>query len=297
MNLEIDMETIVKDVLSEEQDKINMLPEYVERHTADLIREEMENFEYQIKSRGKDYYEKGNIKSLVKHGDSYYAKVNGTRVYDIKIYVDPVNDYVHCECDCPYEWECKHEYAVLMAILNKDYNEVQLKREINKKKISLEELIKLIPADDLKNYILSPIGKDYVCFETEHLEENFAKYIPIQSYEYYYNNLYNALVIDGYDNGLLSEYIKNIKTLLNSKKYIEVFSIIKSIIEASHDTNHLDKWDQLIEEFPLLGMHLRIVYRKANNELKNTIDKWTDNLISNEFYNNIYLEDIILSIK
>lgn len=295
MNLEIDMDKITEEVLKEKE--TNMLPEFIEKHVEDLIKEEMNEFEYQIKSRGKDYYEKGKIKSLIKNGNMYIAKVNGTEVYDVRIFVDPVNEYIHCECDCPYEWECKHEYAVMLAILNKEYSEVELKPEISKKKISIEELIKLIPAEDLKNYILSPIGKDYVCFETEHLEENFAKYIPIQSYEYYYNNLYNSLIIEGYDNCLLSEYMRNIKSLLNSKKYVEVFSIIKAIIEASNDINHIDKWDELIEKFPLIGMNLRITYRKATNELKNTIDKWISKLESEDYYNNIYLEDIVLTIK
>ena len=170
MNLEIDMDEIVEEVLNEKE--TNMMPEFIEKHVEELIKEEMNEFEYQIKSRGKDYYEKGKIKSLIKNGNMYIAKVNGTEVYDVRIFVDPVNEYIHCECDCPYEWECKHEYAVMLAILNKEYSEVELKQEISKKKISIEELIKLIPAEDLKNYILSPIGKDYVCFETEHLEEN-----------------------------------------------------------------------------------------------------------------------------
>ena len=44
-------------------------------------------------------------------------------------------------------------------------------------------------------------------------------------------------------------------------------------------------------------MNLRITYRKATNELKSAIDKWISKLESEDYYNNIYLEDIVLTIK
>lgn len=294
MNIEIDAEKLLEEIETEETE---MLPEFVEKQIEELVNMEMEEFQYQIQQRGKEYYEKGNVKSLVRTGDTFIAKVEGSEMYNVKVHIDTEGDYVHYQCDCPYEWPCKHEYAVLMAILNKDYSAVELKQEIKKHNLTTEELIKLIPAEELKNYILSPIGKDYVCFEIEHLEESFAKYIPIQSYEYYYNNLYNALTIEGYETRLLNDYLRSLKTIINSKKYVEAFSIIRAIIEATNDTGHLDKWDSLIDAFPVIGMHLRIVYRKSSNELRNAIDKWINKLETNDYHNNIYLEDIILTIK
>ena len=297
MNLEIDMEKIAEEVIEENQTETEMLPEFLKKETVRLIKDEMEEFEYQIQNRGKDYFSKGRVKSLVKSGNTYIAKVSGTTDYDVKISIDVDDEYVHYECDCPYEWPCKHEYAVMLAILNKEYSEVELKPEIEKKTLTIEELIKLIPAEDLKNYIITSLPTRAVRFEKELLEEKFAKYIPIQSYEYYYNKLYNSIILDYNYDFILSEYIKTIKSLLNAKKYVEVFSIIKAIIEVSNDTKQLEKWNKLNELFPLIGMNLRIVYRKSSDDQKNIINKWIEKLESNDYYENIYLEDIVLTIK
>ena len=297
MNLEIDMEKIVDEVIEENNTETEMLPEFVKKETVRLIKDEMEEFEYQIQNRGKDYFTKGKVKSLVKSGNTYIAKVSGTTDYDVKVSVDVDDEYVHYECDCPYEWPCKHEYAVMLAILNKEYSEVELKPEIEKKTLTIEELIKLIPAEDLKNYIITSLPTRDVRFEKDSIEEKFAKYIPIQSYEYYYNKLYNSIILDYNYDFILNEYIKNIKSLLNAKKYVEVFSIIKAIIEVSNDTKQLEKWDKLNELFPLIGMNLRIVYRKSSDDQKSIINKWIEKLGSNDYYENIYLEDIVLTIK
>lgn len=297
MNLEIDIEKIADEVIEENNTETEMLPEFVKKETVRLIKDEMEEFEYQIQNRGKDYFKNGKVKSLAKSGNTYIAKVSGTTDYDVKVSVDVDDEYVHYECDCPYEWPCKHEYAVMLAILNKEYSEVELKPEIEKKTLTIEELIKLIPAEDLKNYIITSLLTRDVRFEKDSIEEKFAKYIPIQSYEYYYNKLYNSIILDYNYDFILSEYIKNIKSLLNAKKYVEVFSIIKAIIEVSNDTKQLEKWDKLNELFPLIGMNLRIVYRKSSDDQKSIINKWIEKLESNDYYENIYLEDIVLTIK
>ena len=44
-------------------------------------------------------------------------------------------------------------------------------------------------------------------------------------------------------------------------------------------------------------MYLRVTYRKCNQNLKGIIKEWIKKLESNNFYNNFYLEDIILQIN
>ena len=297
MNLEIDMKELVEEAEKEIKEETEMLPEFVSKEIVRLIKEEMEEFEYQIQNRGKDYYSKGRVSSLVKSGNTYIAKVSGTNEYDVKISVDVEDEYVHYECDCPYEWPCKHVYATMLGILNKNYSEVELKPEIEKNSLNTIDLIKLIPAEELKKYIIDSIYSKDVRIEKIPLEEKFAKYIPIQSYEYYYNKLYNSIILGYCNDFILSDYLKTIKSLLGAKKYVEVFSIIKAIIEVANDTKLIDKWNKLDESFPLIGMNLRIIYRKSSDDLKNTIDKWISKIEAEEYYNNIYLEDVILCIK
>ena len=44
-------------------------------------------------------------------------------------------------------------------------------------------------------------------------------------------------------------------------------------------------------------MLLRIVYRKADENTKKDVLEWQDKLKKDNYYNNYYLEDVILSLK
>lgn len=142
--------------------------------------------------------------------------------------------------------------------------------------------------------MLSVVGRDYVCFELEHLEENFRKYLPRQSYEYYYNNLYNSLVLNGYNE---IKYTTIARDLINCGEYQEAFYTVKAIIEAAKDVDILTKWDDLLNCFPTIGRLLRIIYRKDDNNIKSNINEWVQKLEENNYYDSLYLEDVILSIK
>ena len=119
-----------------------------------IIDEQLKNFQHQIIKRGKDYYKAGNVIQVIKNKNTFIAKVEGTDYYEVKITIDKDSKTLSCNCDCPYEFLCKHEYAVLLAIKNKKYIEKELKEEIVKNNITLNELIQNIPADELKQYIL-----------------------------------------------------------------------------------------------------------------------------------------------
>lgn len=183
---------------------------------------------------------------------------------------------------------------MLLAIKNNEYNKTELKPFIKKNEYTIQRLIELIPAEELKKYMLSEEGKDYVCFEIEHFENHFTNYLPRQTYEFYYNNLYNSLLLDGYKE---NTYINTARSLINSGEYKEAFYAIKSIIEAANDTKVLNKWNDLIDNFPTIGMILRIIYRKSDNNVKVEIDEWLEKLKNNNYYDSLYLEDIVLTIK
>jgi len=160
----------------------------------DILSELDDDFSYQIKERGKRYYKDGNIVQCCKANNKYYAKVRGTNEKPYFINVE-INEYgIEYNCTCPCDFPCKHEYAVLIAISNKEYETIELKEEIEEKKNSLQNILKNIPAEEIKEYLLSPKGIDYVCFEINSFECYFRKYYPKQSYEFYYNNLFNFIL-------------------------------------------------------------------------------------------------------
>ena len=255
------------------------------------------DFSNQIKERGKKYYYNGNVESVYKNNNKYIAKVYGAsnQLYDVQIIItDEKNaDYL---CSCPCDFPCKHEYAVIMAIANSDYIEVELKPQIKEKAASLKEIIEKIPAEEIKNYMLSPKGIDHIAIEMGAFSEYFRKYYPKQGYEFYYNNLYNDLVLANNCLEKVDSYIASARQYIFGNEFEESFKIVKSIIEAYHDSNRLNFDDYVFELINKLGMILRITWRKATDDIKEEIKEWIGNLKNKAYYNNYYLEDLIFSL-
>ena len=263
----------------------------------DFLMEVEDDFDYQIKERGKKYYNSGNVLKVVKNGSHYYAKVKGSSITPYTVNITNDENGIDYECDCPYDFPCKHEYAALIAISNGEYEQIELKPEIREKKASLQSMIETIPADEIKNYLLSPKGLDYVCFEMESFEEYFRKYLPKQKYDFYYNNLYNELVLNDDGNFYIKDYLSRVKQYIDNNDFPEGYKIIKSIIEAYNDSNKLNIDDTIVDSLPKIGMLLRVIYRKCDPVTKDNINKWIENLERNNYYNNYYLEDIIVSLE
>ncbi len=277
-------------------DKIN--PEEVYYDEEELYETLSKDFSYQIKERGKEYYYNDNVKNVYKTNNKYIAKVSGNaaKPYDIQIVVTD-EDTAHYECSCPCTYPCKHEYAVLMAISNFEYSEVELKTPIKEKENNLRTIIKEIPAEEIKNYLLSPKGLNNVDFDMEAFSEYFRKYYIKQNYEFYYNNLYNELVLDGMYISKINSYIDRARQYLLGNDFEESFKIVKSIIEAYNDSKRLNFDDYVFEVINKLGMILRISYRKAESNIKAEIKEWANKLEEKNYYNNYYLEDLILNLK
>ncbi len=250
-----------------------------------------------IQERGEDYYYKNYVQSVYKSDNKYIAKVKGSIDKPYTVNISLYEDDIDVDCTCPCDFPCKHEYAVMMAIANKEYEEVSLMKPIKELDIDLLSLINAIPAEELKSYLLSPVGMDKVVFETTALNNYFRGYLPKQSYEYYYNNLYNNILLNNEYEDTIKDYISRVKQYISCNIYGEVFKIVKSIIEAYNGTDRLNYDDYFIDILPALGMYFRIAYRKADEHIRNTILEYIHNLENKNYYDNVYLEDIILSIR
>ena len=245
-------------------------------------------FDETIIERGEAYYQDGRVIHCTKLGDLYVAKVEGSEDYTVRIQQN--GNELDMSCDCPYEGNCKHEYAVLLAIDNEEYDIKELKPYIARNDIEVKDLIKKIPAEELKKYMVD--NTDGYYFDIESLEKEFIKYVPKQEYDYYYNNLYNKFLLEDDPWDEYDKYIDSLRRLLDSGNYEEAYYIIKTIIEVSHDLD-LD----IIYDYPELGMYLRIVYRKSNKSFKKVIEKYIMTLIFARYYDNCFLEDMIVHIN
>lgn len=251
------------------------------------------DFSSEIMTRGNKYYVDGNVLQCFKVNDGFIAKVKGSadKIYTVHINIYPLDEYVEYECDCPYEDNCKHEYATLIAINYGDYEIANLKPEITEKSESILNIIKSVPAEEIKEYLLTSNDKDLINSISFH--DYFRKYFPIQEYNFYYNNLYNALILSTNYKNILDDYLNRVNQYISSKEFSEAYKILKAIIEAYNESKKLNYNEEVVELLSKLGMFLRVVKRKGDNTLKQEITTWANNLK----YDNYYLEDILLSIN
>ncbi|MBR6948717.1 MAG: hypothetical protein IKH54_00850 [Bacilli bacterium] len=247
-------------------------------------------FSDEIISRGEKYYDEGRVSKVTKLGNVFVASVSGSDDYTVRVVANDSETLM--SCDCPYEDNCKHEYATLLAIENNDYEEKELRPYVPAKRLSEEDLIKKIPAEALKKYILSDRGLANTDFDMDDLEKTFIEYVPKQEYDYYYNNLYNSYLLKDEFFELYDSYYDEIRLFIDSTDYLQAFNVIKAIIEVSHDLD-ID----IVPDLPELGMYLRIAYRKASKEIKKEIEKYVMSLIFHQYYNNCYLEDMIVHMN
>ncbi len=291
MALEIDVNGLFQDIIKEK--KKDAKPEDVLYYVED-------DFSSVIKKRGEDYYKNGKIEYCYKYNDKYIAKVKGYDdeyevTFEKEVNEDSDEISYNYSCDCPCEFPCKHEYAVALAISGGEYTEKELKENISRINYNMLEIIKRVPAEELKAIMTTDEGINNYSFNYSFFEKAFIKYLPKQKYEYYYNNLYNDITIYGSSNKT-NTYLLEAKSYIDSKEYIESFKILKAIIEVHKDLNKLS--DELFtNKLSNIGMYLRISYRKGDTELKNTIEDWIKTLEEKDFSDNVYLEDVILTIK
>ena len=159
------------------------------------------------------------------------------------------------------------------------------------------DVLKEIPASDIKEFLLSKEGREKFVIDNDVFEKRFIKYIPVQSYDYYYNNLFNDVVLEGPKNERLSEYFELVVDYFSNQMYEEVFKIMKAVIEVYHDTDNMYSKDFIVDIFPKLAMFIRVVFKNCNQELKNVILDWSIDIENNNYYNSIFLRDVIEGIR
>ena len=92
---------------------------------------------------------------------------------------------------------------------------------------------------------------------------------------------------------MVDSYITKIRQYISNQEFEESFKILRSIINAYNDTNKLNFDDYIINQFANIGMLLRIINRKCDERTKQDIHSWIIELESENYYNNLYLEDIV----
>jgi len=74
-------------------------------------------FSQKIIQRGYDYYKDGRVKYVIKVGDLLYGTVSGNFDYYVRVDLGEEETI----CNCPYDGDCKHAVALILAYKNKEY--------------------------------------------------------------------------------------------------------------------------------------------------------------------------------
>ncbi len=76
-------------------------------------------------NKGKDYYKSGCVKKIIKNGNIFEGKVEGSSLY--KVSLDISDDELEFNCSCPYsnsfDGICKHSVAFGLAVLDGKFDE------------------------------------------------------------------------------------------------------------------------------------------------------------------------------
>lgn len=99
----------------------------------------------------------------------------------------------------------------------------------------------------------------------------------------------------------IDDLTKKMRKYTAIKDYEQLFIIFASTIDALtdaiNDTNFDVCEERLIEIYNKLIIYARISYRKCSIELKEKYNIWLKKYDDNNYYNDVYLEDVLLSIK
>lgn len=260
-----------------------------------LIKKYEDLFEKQIIYRGKEYHQNGMVRKVFKSGNTYISKVAGSYRNEYTIHIEIDKNGIEMHCDCPYHDNCKHEYATLMAIDNKEYKAIKLLPVEEPEEINISELMKAIPEEKLKKYIAECFEIDDEMYKDDFIEE-FEVYLPEKPREYFYNTLFNEFQLETFSYNF-GKFIKLAEKSLEYKKYQYAFLIVASIIEAYKDSQYEDKQKVVFINYNTFATIIRIAKRKGNKTLQAGIQKWIESLKNKNYYDDIYLEDMIEMIK
>lgn len=160
------------------------------------------------------------------------------------------------------------------------------------------DLLKSISDNELKNFIIEFVeNEESIYYLEDKIKEKFFSHLPKNSKEYYYNKLYNSIVINNeLSEILVNENVREITKYIDCKDYEQAFVIISALIDSINDTNIEIESTNLINIYLKIGIFARISYRKGNESVKIQINEWIDKYKQKEFNNNVYLEDFMMNI-
>lgn len=212
-----------------------------------MLKNFKEIFDEEILERGYDYYLDDRVIKIIKTNDGYEAKVEGNRRYNVLLEIKD-HEIIGLSCDCPCEFYCKHEAALIYAIENGD-EVIDQQVENN----DLRKLINCIPVDELPKIIEEACLNDNTLFQQLAIRYNhdltlkqkqgireMLYNINQTEYNYFYSD---DDYIDYVDE--LEKFIRNqVSDLINNQKLDFGYEMLKEAISEAvkYDVDDYEYW-------------------------------------------------------
>lgn len=210
-----------------------------------------EYFEDKILKRGYNYYKEGKVISINKLKKDIIANVEGTNTYKVKISMED-KECIKMKCNCPYEYPCKHEAAVLYKLkLEEVKNSIASKTDIFNNEQELEKILN----NEIDNF------KKMNCCEVITEEELYLilkKYIKI------------ILKLED-DDMKYSCFIKTVNWIRENKK--SIVYLYSTLLDIEDEENYCDLEDELEFEMylnPYKSALYENIFKDFTNILENT---------------------------
>lgn len=169
------------------------------KEKINIYSEDINNlFDKNMIVRGINYFNNGVIDNLKESNNVYYSTLKNIDNYHIKIELNDKNEIKTMHCDCPYEGNCKHEYAVILKIKEKNY-----KNNIELEKLDKDELYNISINDiDLVIDILKNTNK--VKWKKLKLSEEYKRELTENGFDI---SMVNIPLIPDYPKELINFFV------------------------------------------------------------------------------------------
>lgn len=243
-----------------------------------------------ILSRGRDYYEEGNVYDLDYDEQSLTAVVCGSEDYEVEIHFTGT-EIAAMLCDCPYAEEghtCKHMAAVLFAWEDDDLNQSEEAfDDVNTAScetasITIEEAVKGLPEETARELLLEfarcnggladrilTMANGGVSQEQKSDWKRDLRKLQRKCHVNDYGEIYYEYIYQ-YFGELLTLFYEKVEPLYNSGFYGEAFERLCDLVDAAsvEGKESSGDYDELIDEG---GDLLEQILQQADMDTKRSI--------------------------
>lgn len=217
-----------------------------------------EIYDEMVRERGKEYFLKNMVEYCIKRDNKLYGKVHGGDTYFTTVDLNEMTGI----CTCPYQYNCKHAYALLEAYKHHKFEDGDLL--ISKfSEMDKNELINLFESIIIKHRLWDEfVNVEKNLFDTA---KNMLLLTTIERKNVFtfISFLRNQFLKKAKNEELLNLIPEVLKTIQDKRKLEEILFLI---VEESFERGKIDK--ELLKELVILSKKYRELWMVKDSILE-----------------------------